>query len=421
MAYFLVGSLLVLLAIGVPVGFALWLTGLAAVLLFGMTSLTQVAQSIYTGLDSFVLLAIPFFILAGNIMLKSGFAKYLFDFMQSLVGSVPGGASVGASGASAVFGAMTGSSVASAAALGRVMIPTMETLGYPRKYTAGLMAAGGTLGILIPPSVTLVIYGEMAQQSVKDLFLAGVIPGLVAAAAIGAMGFAIALRKGYGKRIEAFSWGAVWKTFRRAAPALIMPVIVLGGIYAGVFTPTEAAAISVVYGFLVGALVYRTLSLRHLPAIFNESARATASVLFILSGALFVGMLATLAGIPQAIVAAVDAMQLSPLGFLFIVSAVLIVLGCFLDGFTLLTVVTPLLLPSVHTLGIDPIHFAIVLVLNIEIAAITPPIGLNLFVIAGISGTTMQEVSLGSVPFIFVLIAVLMLIMLVPWLSLALI
>ncbi len=421
MAYFLVGGILLLLAIGVPVGFALWLTGLAAVLLFGMTSLTQVAQSIYTGLDSFVLLAIPFFILAGNIMLKSGFAKYLFDFMQSLVGSVPGGAAVGASGASAVFGAMTGSSVASAAALGRVMIPTMETLGYPRKYTAGLMAAGGTLGILIPPSVTLVIYGEMAQQSVKDLFLAGVIPGLVAAAAIGAMGFAIALRKGYGKRTEVFSWGAVWKTFRRAAPALVMPVIVLGGIYVGVFTPTEAAAISVIYGFLVGALVYRTLGVRDLPSIFNESARATASVLFILSGALFVGMLATLAGIPQAIVAAVDSLQLSPLGFLFIVSAVLIVLGCFLDGFTLLTVVTPLLLPSVHTLGIDPIHFAIVLVLNIEIAAITPPIGLNLFVIAGISGTTMQEVSLGSVPFIFVLIAVLALIMLVPWLSLALI
>lgn len=421
MAYFLVGGILVLLAIGVPVGFALWLTGLAAVLLFGMTSLTQVAQSIYTGLDSFVLLAIPFFILAGNIMLKSGFARYLFDFMQSLVGSVPGGAAVGASGASAVFGAMTGSSVASAAALGRVMIPTMETLGYPRKYTAGLMAAGGTLGILIPPSVTLVIYGEMAQQSIKDLFLAGVIPGLITAAAIGVMGFAIALRKGYGKRIEAFSWRAVWSTFRRAAPALIMPVIVLGGIYAGTFTPTEAAAISVVYGFLVGALVYRTLTLRDLPGIFNQSARATASVLFILSGALFVGMLATLAGIPQAIVAAVDAMQLSPMGFLAIVSLVLLVLGCFLDGFTLLTVVTPLLLPSVHTLGIDPIHFAIVLVLNIEIAAITPPIGLNLFVISGISGTTMQEVSLGAVPFIFVLIAVLALIMFNPWLSLALI
>jgi C4-dicarboxylate transporter DctM subunit len=421
MAWVLVGSILLLLVIGVPVGFALWLTGLIVVLLFGMTSLTQVAQSIYSGLDSFVLLAIPFFILAGNIMLRSGFARYLFDFMQSLVGSIPGGAAVGASGASAVFGAMTGSSVASAAALGRVMIPVLQTLGYPRPFTAGLMAAGGTLGILIPPSVTLVIYGEMAQQSVKDLFLAGVIPGLIAATAIGAVAFTIALRRGYGRRTEVFSWPNVWTTFRKAAPALIMPVIVLGGIYAGVVTPTEAAAASVVYGFFVGMWVYRTIGLRDLPSIFGESARATASVLFILSGALFVGMLATLAGIPQSIVASVDALQLSPLGFLFVVSLVLLVLGCFLDGFTLLTVVTPLLLPSVHTLGIDPIHFAIVLVLNIEIAAITPPIGLNLFVITGISGTTMQEVSAGALPFMLALLAVLAVVALFPAITLALI
>src|SRR5688572_24748944 len=180
MTFTLIGSLLVLLALGVPVGFALWLTGLTAVIIFKVTSFTQIAQSLFSGLDSFVLLAIPFFILAGNIMLRSGFAKYLFDLMQSLVGSVPGGASIGASGASAIFGAMTGSSVASAAALGRVMIPVMGSLGYPRRFTAGLMAAGGTLGILIPPSVAFVIYAEMAQQSVKDLFIAGVVPGLVA-------------------------------------------------------------------------------------------------------------------------------------------------------------------------------------------------------------------------------------------------
>jgi C4-dicarboxylate transporter DctM subunit len=421
MAFILVGGILFLLAIGVPVGFALWLTGLTVVVLFGMTSLTEVAQSIYTGLDSFVLLAIPFFILAGNIMLRSGFARYLFDFMQSIVGSVPGGAAVGASGASAIFGAMTGSSIASAAALGRVMIPVMETLGYPRRYTAGLMAAGGTLGILIPPSVTLVIYGEMAQESVADLFMAGVVPGIIAATAIGIVAFAIAAKRGYGKRTEAFSWLAVWMTFMKAAPALVMPIIVLGGIYAGVFTPTEAAAISAVYGIIVGMMVYRTISFGDFPVIFNESALATASVLFILSGALFVGMLATLAGIPHGIVAAVDALQLSPLGFLFTASAVLIVLGCFLDGFTLLTVVTPLLLPSVHALGINPIHFGIVVVLNNEIAAITPPIGLNLFVITGISGVTMQDVSIGVFPFILVLMAVLVLLILVPYFSLVLI
>jgi C4-dicarboxylate transporter, DctM subunit len=416
----LIIALLGLLALGVPVGFALWLTGLAGVLIFQVTSLTQIAQSLYSGLDSFVLLAIPFFILAGNIMLKSGFARYLFDLMQSLVGGVAGGASIGASGASAIFGAMTGSSVASAAALGRVMIPAMGDLGYPRPFTAGLMAAGGTLGILIPPSVTFVIYAEMAQQSVKDLFIAGVVPGLIAAAAIGLVAFASARRKGYGKRAEPFSFQRVWQAFALAGPALAMPAIVLGGIYLGIFTPTEAAAVSAAYGVLVGMFVYRTIRLSDLPSIFIDSARSTGAILFILSGALFVGMVATLAGIPDFIVNAIKALDLSPIGFLLLMNAVLIVLGCFLDGFTLLTVITPLLLPTVNALGINPIHFAIVLTLNIEIAAITPPIGLNLFVITGISGTTMQEVARGCVPFIFALAAVLLLLTFFPGIALVL-
>jgi C4-dicarboxylate transporter DctM subunit len=420
MALTLIGSLIALLILGVPVGFALWLTGLFAVLVFQVTSLTQIAQSLFSGLDSFVLLAIPFFILAGNIMLRSGFAKYLFDLMQALVGGVSGGASIGASGASAIFGAMTGSSVASAAALGRVMIPVMGTLGYPRPFTAGLMAAGGTLGILIPPSVTFVIYAEMAQQSVKDLFIAGVVPGLVAAAAIGTVAFVIARRHGYGKRTEPFSWRRVWSAFVLAGPALLMPGIVLGGIYLGVFTPTEAAAASVIYGLLVGIFLYRTITFADLPGIFIDSARSTGAILFILSGALFVGMVATLAGIPDAIVNAIKALDLSALGFLFLTNAVLLVLGCFLDGFTLLTVVTPLLLPTVKALDINLIHFAIVLTLNIEIAAITPPIGLNLFVITGISGTTMQEVIAGAFPFVFALMAVLILLTVFPIVTLVL-
>lgn len=420
MSLLLVGLILFLLAFGVPVGFALWISGLVFVLVTGATSLTQVAQSIYSSLDSFVLLAVPFFILAGNIMLRSGFAKHLFAFMQSLVGSVPGGASIGASGASAIFGAMTGSSVASAAALGRTMIPTMEALGYPRQYTAGLMAAGGTLGILIPPSVAMVIFAELSQQSVKSLFLAGVVPGLISATAIGIVAFTIAFRHSYGLRTEPFSLRAVWSCFVKAGPALAMPAIVLGGIYSGFTTPTEAAALSVVYGMFIGIFVYRSIGLSDLPAIFVESARGTGSILFILSGALFIGMLATLVGIPQSIVATIGDLNLSPIAFLLLANVVLILLGCFLDGFTLLTVVGPLLLPTVSALGIDPIHFAIVLVLNIEIAAVTPPIGLNLFVITGISGTTMKEVSIGVAPFVLALVAVLLLLTFVPYLSLVL-
>jgi len=417
MSLLLVCLILFFLVIGVPVGFALWLSGLIFVYATGATSLTQVAQSIYSSLDSFILLAVPFFILAGNIMLRSGFAKHLFAFMQSLVGGVPGGASIGASGASAIFGAMTGSSVASAAALGRTMIPTMEALGYPRRYTAGLMAAGGTLGILIPPSVAMVIFAELSQQSVKSLFLAGVVPGLIAAVAIGIVAFTIAFRHGYGARTEPFSLRVVWQTFVKAAPALGMPAIVLGGIYLGYTTPTEAAALSVVYGLLIGMCVYRSIGIRDLPLIFLESARGTGSILFILSGALFIGMLATLVGIPQSIVGLIETFNLSPLGFLLIANVMLIALGCFLDGFTLLTVVAPLLLPTVAALGIHPIHFAIVLVLNIEIAAVTPPIGLNLFVITGISGTTMKDVAIGVAPFVVALIGVLLLLTFIPYLS----
>lgn len=420
MSILLVCLILFLLMIGVPVGFALWLSGLAFVLATGATSLTQVAQSIYSSLDSFILLAVPFFILAGNIMLRSGFATHLFAFMQSLVGGVPGGASIGATGASAIFGAMTGSSVASAAALGRTMIPTMEALGYPRRYTAGLMAAGGTLGILIPPSVAMVIFAELSQQSVKSLFLAGVVPGLISATAIGIVAFTIAFRHGYGKRTEAFSLRVVWQTFVKAGPALGMPAIVLGGIYLGYTTPTEAAALSVVYGLFIGMFVYRSIGIRDLPLIFLDSARGTGSILFILSGALFIGMLATLVGIPQSIVELITAYNLSPIGFLLLANVMLIALGCFLDGFTLLTVVAPLLLPTVAALGIHPIHFAIVLVLNIEIAAVTPPIGLNLFVITGISGTTMKDVAIGVAPFVFALVCVLLLLTFVPYLSLLL-
>ncbi|WP_420392530.1 TRAP transporter large permease [Acuticoccus sp.] len=406
-----------LLALGVPVGFALWITGLVAVLVFGMTSLTQVASSLYSALDSFVLLAIPFFVLAGNIMLRARMAHHLFAFSQRLVGRVAGGTALGATVASALFGAMTGSSVASAAALGRVVIPAMDELGYPKPFAAGLMAAGGTLGILIPPSVLLIIYAEMARQSVRSLFIAGVLPGIVTAAAIGVVGLIIARRRGYGLTAEPFSGRALLAATVRATPAILMPVIVLGGIYSGLFTPTEAAAVSVLYGLLVGLLVYRTLPPSALFAILVESARSTAAILFILSGALFIGMIANLAGLPAAVVDAVSGLGLGPVGFLLLVNVVLLALGCFLDGFTLLTILTPLLIPTVRELGIDPIHFAIVLTLNIEIAAVTPPVGLNLFVLSSVTDVPIGDIVRGVAPFVATLVAVLLLVTLVPGLS----
>ena len=419
MALFLICSLFLLLVLGVPVAFALGLVGLATVLLFDVTSLTQMAQSQFANLDSFVLLAIPFFILAGNVMVEGRMATPLVDFVRALTRPIAGGTAVGAAIASALFGAMTGSSAASAAALGRVTIPQLNRLGYPASFSAGLMAAGGTLGIMIPPSIVFIIYGAMAQQSVSKLFLAGLLPGIFITALIAILTYVLVRMNGWSDagrlRLQ-----EVLESLRHAAPALLMPAIVLGGIYGGIFTPTEAAAIAALYGLFIGAVVYRTVTFKNLPRIFANSAKMTGVILFIIAEALFIGMLATLAGIPSAIVTTVEVANLSHWEFLLVVNLVLLVLGCFLDGVTILTVVAPLLLPSIVKLGIDPIHFGVLLALNIEIASITPPIGINLFVISSISDTAIEQVIRGAVPYVLLLLAALVVVTYVPWLSLAL-
>ncbi|WP_162906846.1 TRAP transporter large permease [Algihabitans albus] len=418
MAVFLIVALFVLLVLGVPVAFALGTVGLATILLFDVTSLTQLAQSQFSGLDSFVLLAIPFFILAGNIMVEARMAPQLFDLMRCVTRPIRGGDAVGATLSAALFGAMTGSSVASAAALGRIVIPELDRAGYPRRFSGGLLAAGGTLGIMIPPSIVFVIYGAIAQVSVTDMFKAGILPGTLVTLLLIGVTLVLVHRNGWGER-GAFSPTSALRALGRAGPALLMPTIVLGGIYGGIFTPTEAAAISALYGLFIAAFVYRTVGLAALAVIFARSARMTASILFIVAQALFIGLLATLAGIPAGIVEAVGAFDLEPWMFLLIVNLALLVLGCFLDGVTILTVVAPLLLSAVRELGIDPVHFGIILTLNIEIAAITPPIGMNLFVISGISGTRPEEVIRGVVPFVGIMLLALVLVTYLPWISLA--
>lgn len=413
MTLFIVCALLILLAIGVPVAFALGLVGLGAVVIFQGTSFTQLAQSQFANLDSFVLLAIPFFVLAGNIMVKGHLAAYLYAFMRALTRPITGGPAVGAVLASAIFGAMSGSSAAAAAALGRVTIPELDRLGFPRSFSAGVMAAGGTLSVLIPPSIVFVIYGAIAQVSVAELFTAGIVPGLFLSFLIGLVAFVLCLRNGWAGA-ERISLPEIARTGIKALPALVMPAIVLGGIYGGVFTPTEAAAVSAFYGLIAGLFIYRSLSLADLPALFVDSARMTSTILIILAGAIFIGMLSTLAGMPQAMVVAVEALNLTAWQFLLIINVILLILGCFLDGITILTVIMPMLLPSLRHLEIDLIHFAIILCINIEIASITPPVGMNLFVIGSISRTPLETVVRGVVPFILILTFALLLITYLP-------
>lgn len=416
MALFLLVTLITLLAFGVPVAFSLGLTGLAMVLFYGSTSVVQLAHSQFAGLDSFVLLAIPFFILAGNVMVEARLAPQLFNFVRAATRSITGGAAVSGTLASGLFGAMTGSSAASAAALGRVIIPELDRLGYPRAFSAGLFAAGGTLGIMIPPSIIFVLYAALARVSVTDMFIAGILPGMLVLAMLIAVTYAIVKRRGWGMAGR-FSLREFLTCLRDAGPALLMPVIILGGIYGGFFTPTEAAAVAAVYGLLVGIGFYRTVGWGAIGRVFSESSKMTASVLLILAQALFIGLLVNLAGISTTIVGWVDYLDLNAWQFLLIVNLLLLVLGCFLDGVTILAIIIPILLPSVKALGIDVIHFGVLVTLNIEIAAITPPIGINLFIISGVSKTPIEVVARGAMPFIFAMLVSLVFVTYVPAIS----
>ncbi|MEZ5812619.1 MAG: TRAP transporter large permease [Rhizobiaceae bacterium] len=415
----ILGVMLLFLFIGVPIGFALWFAGLFAVLVFRLSSLTQVAQSLYSTLDNFVLLAIPFFILAGNIIVRGNVATPLFQLIQSSTRRLPAGAAIGTSLGCAAFGAMTGSSVAAAAALARTTTQELKRLGYDAGFISGMLAAGGTLAILIPPSVSLVIYGSLAKISVGSLFIAAVIPGILMAAALTTTTWIVATRRyGVENRLEPASREELMRQALMALPAIGIPVIILGGIFSGLFSPTEAAAVASLYAGALVCFVFRNVGLRDLSEVFIDSAKSTATILFIVSGAIFIGHVCTLAGLPNDVIALLEAYDLSWWEFLMLVNVMLLVLGFFLDGFTLTTVVTPLMLPSVLAAGVDPFHFAIVLVVNIEIAAITPPIGLNLFVISSVSDVPVGDVARGVLPFLVVLVVMLILFTFVPEISL---
>ncbi len=411
--------LLFVLALGVPIAYAIGGIAVLGNQWFGATSFGRLAETQFSSINSFVIMAIPFFILAGNVMLKGQMARSLFDFMAALTRWMTGGAAIGATASCAIFGSLTGSSAASAAALAPVVMPELSRMRYPRSFSGGLIAAGGTLGIMIPPSVVFVVYGALTSTSVADLFLAGVIPGLFLASLLALTAYLVSKRNAYGQEAQAFVPSEVLRTFKSAFPALLMPVIVLGGIYSGRFTPTEAAAISVVYSVLVTRYVYRTLQWSDLPAIFVDSAKNSAVVLIILASSLGLGLLASFLGVADALAGFLTDLNLSAWQFLLAVNILLLVVGCFFDGFTLLVLLTPLLLPTLSALDIDLIHFAIILTANIEIASITPPIGFNLFVISGATKVPVSEVALGAIPFVLALLIGLLMLTYIPWLSLA--
>lgn len=411
------GSMFLLMFIRVPIAVALGLAGIVGLLFMGNIPLTVVAQRMFTSNDSFPLLAIPYFMLAGELMTKGGVSKRLVRFAGALVGHFRGGLGGIAILASSFFAALSGSNAATVAAIGSVMIPTMKDKGYPVGYTAATIAAAGVTGMIIPPSILMVLYGVMAGVSVGDLFIAGFLPGILICITFMLLNWWLCKDKEYAQ--EPWSgFAEIWHSFKDAIWALLMPVIILGGIYGGVFTPTEAAAVACVYGAIVGFFIYRELQWKELPKIFFNSALSTAVVMLVMNTAGFLAWVLTANEIPQLLAASMSGFSDSGVVFLILVNMVLLVVGCLMNAAAALPLFASILLPAAMSFGVDPLLFGIIMVVNLSIGTITPPVGVDLFVAATISKISLEEIMARIWPYIVVVIIDLLIITYYPPISL---
>jgi len=411
----LVPLVLVFLAAGTPIFIAL---GLTAFLLFWAkgSNLIGMAQIVVDQMNSISLLAIPFFVMAATFMQRGGIARALIEGAQAWVGSTRGGLAIVCVLATTVFAAICGSSVATALAMGTILVPAMVARNYDRPFAMGVVAASGTLGILIPPSLSMIVYAIIADQSVPRLFLAGVVPGLIQAALFVAWIVYFTRRHGY-PREAGLPRDLFLRANVNALPALAVPVIVLGGIYSGIVTVAEAAALAAIVAIVVSVLVYRAVRLRDILPILAESMKGAAAIMLIIAAAVAFGHWITESGIARGIVQFAVDKEISAWQFLLFINVAMLVLGMFLEVISIILITLPLILPLLHGLGIDPIHFAVVLTINMEVALLTPPVGLNLFVMASITRAPVAEVIRGVWPFIVLLFGLLILVTYVPIIS----
>jgi len=411
------GLLSVLMLTGMPISISLGLTVLT--FLFTMTNvpLESVALKLFTGIEKFEIMAIPFFILAGNFLTHGGVAKRMIRFATALVGHLHGGLALGGVVACALFAAVSGSSPATVVAIGSILLPAMVKQGYPKKFGVGVIGTAGALGILIPPSIVMVIYAVSTNSSIGRLFIAGIIPGLLLAALLMFVTWVVAKIRKY-PRMPRASLKEVLLAFRESVWGLFLIVVVIGGIYTGIFTPTEAAAMSAAYAFFVSVFVYKDLSLKQVPKVLLDSANLSAMILYIITNAVLFSFLLTSEQIPQDLSTWINAMGLSPWMFLVVVNVLLLIAGNFMEPSSILLITAPILFPVAMKLGIDPIHLGIIMTVNMEIGMITPPVGLNLYVASGISGMGLTETTKACAPWILVMLAFLLLITYVPIISL---
>lgn len=412
----LVGMFAGLLLLGFPIYLVLGLTSVVLLSIDG-APMIAVAQKVVDELNSQTLIALPFFVAAATFMERGGIADALIDAASTWVGKVRGGLGLVCVLGCMAFAAMCGSSVATAIAMGTILVPGMMQQRYDRHFAAGVVGASGTLGILIPPSLAMVVYGVIADESVPRLFLAGVIPGILQALLIGAWVVFYAHRRGY-PRTEAKSRANFWRTNLRAIPAFSLPVIVLGGIYGGFTAVSEAAALSAFVAALISVFVYRTVSPADLLGLLGEAARRSAVIMIIIVVALVFGHWVTESGMTATVVQAAQEYDLQRWHFLAFVIALLLFLGMFLEVFSVLLIALPVLIPLLEPFDVDPVHFGMIIVIAMELALLTPPVGLNLFVLSSITKAPLAEVIRGVVPFALLIALLLLLVVAVPELSL---
>lgn len=414
------GSFAIFLVLQVPIGFSLGLASMCAIMFSGVTQYKHLAQSMISALDSFPLMAVPFFILAGDLMGTGGISRRLLQVASLICGSLTGGLGLVTVAACMFFAAISGSGPATVAAIGGLMIPAMLGANYGKGFASGLIATAGSIGVIIPPSIPMVIYCVSTNTSVGTLFIAGVVPGLLIGFALMGLTYFIAKKRGLkgevsqhtGKQKVAIVVEAFW--------ALLIPFIILGGIYGQVFTPTEAAAVAVIYGAFVGVFIYKDLALKDLPKILARSALTSATVMVILGTASTFGRILTLEHIPTTLATAMLDFSSNPVVIILLIQLLLLIVGCFMETLAAIIILAPILFPIITKIGMDPIHFGLLMVVNLAIGFITPPLGVNLFVTCGIAKISLEDISKAILPWVFLMVVLLMLLTFVPSISLAL-
>ncbi|ANC90996.1 C4-dicarboxylate ABC transporter permease [Azospirillum humicireducens] len=421
-ALIIFGLLIALMLTGMPISISLGLTVLSFLFLMTDVPVAAVALKLFTGIEKFEIMAIPFFILAGNFLTHGGVARRMINFATSMVGHWHGGLGMAGVLACALFAAVSGSSPATVVAIGSIILPAMVAQGFPKNFGAGVVTTSGALGILIPPSIVMVMYcvattGHPQAPSIGQMFLAGVVPGLMLAAFLGFTTWYRARKFGY-PRLPKANARQRWHAFRESFWGLLLIVVVMGGIYSGIFTPTEAAAMAAVYAFIVAVFIYRDMPLTRVPKVLLDSASMSAMLLYIITNAVLFSFVMTSEQIPQNMAAWIQGQNLSVWVFLLVVNIVLLAAGNFMEPSSIVLIMAPILFPVAMSLGIDPVHFGILIIVNMEVGMCHPPVGLNLYVASGITKMGITELTVAVWPWLLTMLIFLGLVTYVPAISL---